>query len=283
MAETGFMDYVKRAFLYHWNLGLLGAGVVGALLSPVPEAGMALMGALEMTYLTLLMGNGKFRTSVEADIHQAKTAEQVDSSRDTLAEVLGTLPHTSQMRFEDLLGRCNEMRELAENMHKSGDGVSKLRTTGMDQLLWGFVRMLVHQETLRRLISSIESYGAEDKLKEVQAGLKKAEASGDERLKKSFTDRLATMQDRINNITQSRKDLTYVSAEIDRIEENIQALAEKAVSQGGLDILSAEIDAAAKSVNETEQTIGSWQSVESPAISSQAPVILDAARERVHG
>ena len=78
--ETGLRQYVKHAFLYPWNLLFFVGGVVAAALSPRPDAAMAIVGGLEIAYLTGLSSIGRFRTAIDAKL-AAKSRGDTDTTR----------------------------------------------------------------------------------------------------------------------------------------------------------------------------------------------------------
>jgi hypothetical protein len=76
---------------------------------------------------------------------------------------------------------------------------------------------------------------------------------------------------RLEHYERSDKDLEFVTAELDRIEDKIQALSEMAVNQSDSNGLSAQIDATAASMQATESRLSEFQSS-----STVMPELLDA-------
>ena len=79
--RAGLATYLKKAFTYHWNLGLFAVGVVGALLSPWPDAALPLIGALEALYLGSMVGIPKFREAIDAEVHARRPVAEAPSER----------------------------------------------------------------------------------------------------------------------------------------------------------------------------------------------------------
>ena len=276
------MKYVKRAFLLPWNLMIFGGAAIGAALSPAPDAFLALVAAAELVYLGGLVSIPKFRSAVDAEEYREGGAKNPTAAASpSLTAMVHTLPPDAQYRFTRLHGRCREMRALAAEMQAGRAGVvtpgSEMRTASLDQLLWGFLRLLRHQHALRRLLDTMNEGDIGARLDEVKHGLAAAQASGDERLVKSFQERLATAEQRLEYFRRTNKDLQFVAAELDRIEDKIQALSEMAVNQRDPDSLSAEIDAAAASMQQTEAAISELQDVTGVSEDvMNAPPIMDA-------
>ena len=56
---AGMVEYLKRAFLYRWNLLLFFGGAAAAALSPWPDALLPLLLAAEIAYLGSLVSRPK--------------------------------------------------------------------------------------------------------------------------------------------------------------------------------------------------------------------------------
>ena len=271
--RAGLGAYLRKAFTYHWNLGLFAAGVVGAMLSPWPDVALPLVGLLETLYLGSMVGIPKFREAIDAESHAGRPVAATTPSA-TLNELLSGLGIDAQKRFQSLRKRCVDMQAIATDLRGAdavGDVAGSMRTSGLNQLLWGFLRLLHHQAALRKLLASMDSSDIAMKQRQVIEGLTKAKASGDERLVRSHEERLATVTARLDHYDRSNKDLEFVTAELDRIEDKIQALSEMAVNQADSHGLSAQIDATAASMQATESRLSEFQSS-----STVMPELLDA-------
>ncbi|MEP6733278.1 MAG: hypothetical protein ABJE10_21725 [bacterium] len=273
--RAGLGSYLRKAFFYHWNLGLFAAAVVGAILSPWPDAALPLVGALEALYLGGLVAVPKFREAIDAEQHRgAQPAAQQDA---TLADLIAGLGGEAQMRFSALRRRCGQMQAIANDLRGAdavGDVAGSMRTSGLNQLLWGFLRLLHHQAALGKLLASMDVNDITLKRKQVADGLAKAQAANDERLLHSFQERLSTMDARLEHYERSKKDLEFVGAELDRIEDKIQALSEMAVNQSDPNGLSAQIDATAESMQATESRLSEFQAGSALPELNSAPAIL---------
>ena len=270
--RAGLAAYLWKAFAYHWNVGLLAVGTVGALLSPWPDVAMPLVGLLETLYLGSMVGIPRFRESIDAELHARRPVAETKNA--TLNDLVGGLGIDAQKRFQSLRKRCIDMQAIATDLRGAdavGDVAGSMRTSGLNQLLWGFLRLLHHQAGLRKLLASMDSADIALKQRQVNEGLTKARASGDERLVKSHEERLSTVTARLDHYERSSKDLEFVTAELDRIEDKIQSLSEMAVNQSDSNGLSAQIDATAASMQATESRLSEFQSS-----TTVMPELLDA-------
>jgi hypothetical protein len=278
--RAGLPAYLKRAFVYHWNLGLLAMAVAGSLLSPWPDAMLPLVGALEALYLGGLVGLPKFREAIDAE---ANAGRQRDSATPSIIDLIAGLGLDAQTRFNALRHRCAQMQSLANDLRgpdTMGDVAGSMRTSGLNQLLWGFLRLLHHQAALGKLLASMDGADITLRSKQIADGLAKARAANDERLVHSFEERAATAAARLEHYDRTRKDLAFVGAELDRIEDKIQALSEMAVNQSDANALSTQIDATAASMQATESRLSEFQASSAvfPDLNSAPAILPDDSR-----
>ncbi|MEP6690136.1 MAG: hypothetical protein ABJD07_03210, partial [Gemmatimonadaceae bacterium] len=227
--DASILTYVKHAFLVPWNLVLFLGAAVGAAVSPYPDAFLPILGAAELGYLGLMSSLPAFRLAIDAKLHKdARTDEQLAraDAGASLMDILVALTAEDRLRFERLRRRCRDMRTLASEVQ--GDTgtstVGDLRTSGLDQLLWGFLRLLRHHNALDRLLQTMNELEITTTITDVQTGLSQAKLANDDRLQHSYEDRLATAQQRLEYFQRTTKDARFVRAELDRIEEKIRAL-----------------------------------------------------------
>ncbi len=272
-------SYLKAAFLNRWNLLLFFGGAVAAWLSPAPDAALAILMAGELTYLGGLISVPRFRDAVDAQTHKAATGSSAEQEQAALQALLQSLPRDVNARFERLLGRCRELRLLARAAQGGAptELTGQLRTGGLDQLLFGFLRLLVHHDALARLLSTLDEAFLERTISQISSQVAAAQTAKDERLVNSLQERLATAQGRLDYARKTRRDADFVKVELDRLEEKIQALSEQAVNQRDPDALSASIDAAAESMQRTQSSLADLQNLSGLAVTiADAPAILDA-------
>ena len=283
--ERSFLDYVKAAFLLPWNTMIFGGAVLGAAFSPDPAAFLSLVVAAEGLYLAGLTAHPRFRTAIDAQGRGERAAPTETSADESWRAMLATLPPDALARFERLRTRCREMRHLARAVQRAdestADVVGSLRTSGLDQLLWGFLRLLQHHAALRRLLGELNRSELAERVKSVQIDLERATAAKDERLMRSYQERLTTTQTRLDYYDRTARDSEFLRVELDRVEEKILALSEMAVNQHDPNVLSAEIDAAASSMQATETSLSTLGIGMTPSIPGTTPSILDAPEPEI--
>ena len=263
---AGMPDYLKEAFFFRWNLLLFLGGVAGAALTPLAPVLLPLVGAGELAYLAGLVSVPRFRAAIDAKRHaarQGQTAAAPSAPAPSLIEMLGGLPGEARTRFERLHARCLEMRGIAAGVRGAAGSqtgaAEEIRTPGLDRLLWLFLRLLLSKAALDRFLKTMNEQEIVTRLEDSRKGLAAAQAAADERLVRSLQDSIAMGELRLDNFGRARKNAEFVSVELNRIEEKIQALAEMAVNRQDPDFLSSQVDSAAESMRQTEKAVSELQ------------------------
>jgi hypothetical protein len=270
-------EYLKRAFLYRWNLLLFLGGIAGAVISPFPDAVLPLVAAGEIIYLTGLVSNIKFRQAIDAELH--KTSKQVAAvaGQQSLQQIVATFPFEARTRFEQLRARCLEMRAIAQGVRgRQETGGEDLNTQALDRMLWVFLRLLTSQQYLERFLERANEVEIGNRLAEAQSKLV-GYAGGDERIVRSLQDSIAVQQQRMENYGKAKQNSEFVRAELDRIEAKIQAITEAGVNRQDPDFLTSQIDSVSESMQSTEKAINELQQITGFVDQMQEPpVILEA-------
>jgi hypothetical protein len=262
---AGVPDYLKEAFLFRWNLLFFGGGLAAAALTPLAPVLLPLVGAGELMYLTGLISVPRFRAAIDAKVHAARQGESGAASAPpvSLVTMLSGLPSDSRTRFERLHARCLEMRGIAAGVRGTADtqvgAAEEIRTPGLDRLLWLFLRLLLSKAALDRFLKTMSGQEISTRLDELRKSLAAAQTAADERVVRSLQDSIAMGELRLDNFGRAKKNAEFVSVELDRIEEKIQALAEMAVNRQDPDFLSSQVDSAAESMRQTEKAVSELQ------------------------
>ncbi len=283
-AGAGIQEYLKRAFLYRWNLLLFLGSFAASLLSPWPGGVLPLVLAAEVAYLGGLVSTQKFRDAIDAQVY--KEGRQPPALRGTpqeesLVGVVNSIAPDARRRFETLRGRCLEMRSIARGVGgQSNSATEDLSTPALDRLLWVFLRLLVSQQGLDRFLRSTSDAEIQARLAEIKTKLENAPQ--DERFKRSLQDSAAAQELRLQNYKKAGDNAEFVRLELDRIEAKIQALAESSVNRQDPDALTSQIEGVTESVQSTETAIRELQQITGIVDQMQEPpAILEADLRRV--
>ena len=284
--SAGMVEYLKRAFLYRWNLLLFLAGAAASVLSPWPDALLPLLLAAEVAYLGGLVSRPKFRAAIDAQVYmesqQSGQRQGVTAGSESLIEIVNSLTPPSRQRFDELRARCLEMKLIARGVgSQSASSSEDLSTPALDRLLWIFLRLLVSQQGLDRFLRSTNAAEIRARMEEVKTKLNSA-AAQEERIKHSLEDSLAAQELRLENYKKAGENAEFVRLELDRIEVKIQALVESSVNRQDPDVLSSQIEGVTASVQSTEAAIRELQQITGVVDQMQEPpAILDADWRKV--
>jgi hypothetical protein len=259
-----FFKYAKSAFLYHWNLLAFGAGVGFAFLSGRPDIGLPLVAAAELGYLSLLSTHPRYRKYVEAQEAKAQRESQAAGAGKALNRILAALPPKSLQRFDALRDRCLELRHIASGLKDPGESptdapLEQLQMSGLDRLLWTFLRLLYTQHMLDRFVQSTN----EPQIRKTMANLEQSlrsqsfppEDHQKQKIRKALEDNLETSRQRLANLEKARDNGELVRHELDRLENKIQSLSEVAVNRHEPDFIAGQVDQVASSMAQTERTM----------------------------
>ena len=283
---AGMVEYLKRAFLYRWNLLLFFGGAAASALSPWPDALLPLLLAAEIAYLSGLVSRPRFRDAIDAQVHkeaqQSGTRQGTVAGSESLIEIVNSLTPPSRQRFEALRLRCLEMKSIARGVgSQSASSSEDLSTPALDRLLWIFLRLLVSQQGLDRFLRSTNDAEIRARIEEVKTKLNSA-AAQEERFKHSLEDSVAVQELRLENYKKAVENAEFVRVELDRIEAKIQALVESSVNRQDPNVLSSQIEGVTASVQSTEAAIRELQQITGVVDQMQEPpAILDADWRKV--
>lgn len=263
-----FVKYVKTAFLNRWHL-LVSGGLMGlALLSGAADVFVPLVLAGEVAYLGMLAGHPKFQAYVNAQEAKANRAQYSQSTEQTLRTILRSLPPKSVERFESLRTRCIELRQIAMGIKDPGRTESPLlleetQLSGLDRLLWMYLRMLYTQYSLERFLHKTSAAQIQQDIVRLEERLQHARKLADEtqrgKFVKTLEDNLQTCRDRLANHEKAQANEELIRLEIDRLENKIRSLSELAVNRQEPDFISTQVDQVASSMLQTERTMNELQ------------------------
>lgn len=293
--KAGMFRYLKEAFMFRWNLLIFGGAAAAAVVSGHADIALPLVAAAEVTYLAGLTSLPRFQGAIDAK-SRAETrgttgaqpvvsAEVQANARDRILEVLKSLTEDRRSRFLRLRARCVEMSRIAnavrgETRDQSGAS-TELRTPALDRLLWVYLRLLLSDQAISRFLQAADESGIDKTISDLQVKRKKrADSVGeanqaDDRIIRSLDDSITTAGARKENVEKSKNNAEFISTELDRLENKIQAVTEMAVGHTDPDEMSSRIDAISEGISQTEQTIRELQQITGVSDADTTPSILD--------
>ncbi len=294
--KAGMVRYLKEAFLFKWNLLILGGGAAAAILSGHPDIAIPIVAAAEVVYLAGLTTLPRFQGAIDAKVRAEERGSPIrdggprdeaglENARDKILDVLKSLTEDRRSRFLRLRARCVEMTRIANAVRgetRDSSGASnELRTPALDRLLWVFLRLLLSEQAISRFLQAADEAGIDKSIVELKARRKKrADSVGeanqaDDKIIRSLDDSISTADLRKENVQKAQTNAEFVAAELDRLEGKIQAVTEMAVSNTDPDAMSSRIDAISEGITQTEDTIRELQQITGVASEDVTPSILD--------
>ena len=261
--KTGFMEYIKTAFMNHWNLLAFGACLVGGALSGQADVVLPLVAAAEIAYLTSLSIHPKFQSYVNAQAHKAGRAQVKGEALDRIFE---SLDPRSRSRFEELRRRCRDLQSLAgaTRAAESLGEVASMHNEGINRLLWVFLKLLYSKRSMERFLETTNEDSIRADIKKVELRISALgpaqEDQGDEpKMRRTLEDTLASAQARLENLLKAQSKHELVQLELDRIDAKITSIAEMAVNRQEPDFITSEVDGVAATMEQTERAMGELQ------------------------
>jgi len=256
-----FLEYLKAAFLWRWNLLAAGAGVIFALLSGRPDLVLPLIGAGEIIYLGLLTTNERFRKAIDA---RAFMRMPQPDQKELLTQIQSVVKPEAWARFDRLRERCLTLSKISEQFRgpqaAGSPVVTDLQTSSLERLLWIFLKLLYSQDALRRFLNTTDRDGLVQEIEATEKALESAEEKArGEKLISSLKDKLETLGQRLENYDRAAENREFLAIEIDRIEQKVNAIGEMALNSRDAADISAQVNGIAEGVSATEEAMRSLE------------------------
>lgn len=252
------MRYLKAAFTERWNLLLFGGGVAAAIIAGFPGVLLPLVAAGELYYLASLVTNDRFRAAIDAREAKARRTAETAGTRAAYERIRRNLPAPLVARFDQLRDHCERLLALAGSMRGPGQAAEQGTHESLDRLLWGHLRMIWNAAKLSEFLDHTDAAAITARVAELEARLARLPPDTDAdggRIRATLEDHLRTSRERVDNIAEARRKLAVLSAEIERLEAKIAALAEGAVARRDIGDLARRVDEVAEGVRQTDETM----------------------------
>jgi hypothetical protein len=253
--ELSFWETAKAAIVWKvpvkglGNLRLNLAGLAVVALAGVLHPGFWLLGlALELVYIVSLAGNERFRTLVQALRASRSAGRAGGRATPRRANLLGVLDSAGRARYQKLALTASSILQTADGSSGPVGGV-ELRSGGLDQLLWIFLKLLVSRQRITLILSQTSQPDIE---REIEATRKRLEAEAHgSALGRSLQGTLDIQKRRLENLLRARESLSITEAEIDRIEKQVALMREEITVSSDPELLTARLDGIVDSLQGT--------------------------------
>jgi len=252
------MRYLKAAFTERWNLLLFGGGVAAAVIAGFPAVLLPLVAAGELYYLASMVTNDRFRSAIDAREAKARRSTETAGTRAAYERIRRNLPGPLVARFDQLRDHCERLLTLAGSMRGPDQPAEQGTRDSLDRLLWGHLRMIWNAAKLSEFLDHTDDAAITARVAELEKRLARLPPDTDAdsgRIRATLEDHLRTSRERVDNIAEARRKLAVLSAEIERLEAKIAALAEGAVARRDIGDLARRVDEVAEGVRQTDETM----------------------------
>jgi len=286
---VGLVKYIKKAFLFQWNL-LVFLGAMGfALISGHPDVAIPLVLAGETAYLGFLGTHPRFRKYVDAQEHKAAGPE---ADARAVERLLKALPQAQVRRFRALRDRCLALRQIAEQIREPGGddslrALDEIQLSDLDRLLWIYLRTLYTQHMLERFFENTSAEQIQAEIRRLEDRIRRLgtgpDASKPSRILQSLQGNLETCRARLSNLEKARENYDLLQAEVDNLETKIQSITEMAVNRSDAEAITGGVEQITQGLLRTEQTINDLGFVSgTPDFDLKVPDILsrEVARQK---
>jgi hypothetical protein len=238
----------------------VAVAVLGIPLHPLWLIGLG----LETAFLFGLATNPRFRKVVDAQRAQAARTAAGGGSDATLQRILRELPNPAIRRFDALRRHCVELQNIAAQLrHEEPSQVTnpleEMQRSGLDRLLWIYLRLLFTQHMLERVFQNASEEEIGRSVRGLEEQLRRlgdeAEAGPKSKIRKTLEDSLQTCRERLANYQTARERVELVRLELDRLENKIRSLGEIAVNRQEPNFIADQVDHVAAGMAQTERTM----------------------------
>ena len=260
--KPGFFDFVRSAFNArpfgmvvppNW-VGLTAMGLLG-LVNP----GFWVLGAgLELGYLLAVSTNERFRRLV--------TAQAASGSRGSwdarVTRALAELGEPDRRRYQAIADRCRSILDLQTANTDTPPAGIEAQEEGLGRLTWMYLRLLVARHTIAKVLGiADDERGAEltRSVTTLETRLKDPRLTDE--LRRSLEGQLEILRQRIERRGDADRQLTFIDAELARIEHQVELIREQAALSTDPEMLSRRIDEIAATLGGTSQWISDQRQV----------------------
>ena len=256
-SSRGWSGYLRAAFNTRpWGMfvapnwvALAAFGLLGA-----AEPGFWVLGAgVELGYLALLSTNARFQRLVDG-------SEAVDSETEWQQKVntlLAGMSEADRRRYETLTARC---RAILDQQAHGGAVALDAQGAGLGHLLWMYLRLLAARHAIERVVSEAGGSGPlEQRLRDLDEQLARQDVGED--LRRSLHSQADILRQRLAQQQDAKEKLTFIQAELVRIQEQVELIREQAVLSTDPEALSQRIDQISATLGGTAQWIREQQQV----------------------
>ena len=258
------LEYIKIAFLYHWNLLGLATALAISFIFGRPDVLLPAFMALEIVYLVVLCTRPRFQEAVDAEQHKDNSKDHAVSSKEMLNKILTELNKQDLTRYERLRNLCLELRHIANrvkgNVQADLGSISDVQVNSINHLLWMYLKLLYSKNALESFFKTINEKEIQDRIKHTINRLRAIKPGDNNNETKAITraslmDTLKISKKRLGNYRICKEKYNFIKLELERLNIKITSLAEMGINRQDPNLITAEINVVSSSIEKTEKAM----------------------------
>jgi hypothetical protein len=260
--NLGLWAYIKAAFTARF-LGMFVSpawliiaafGFLGALVDP----GFFLIGAgVEFAYLFTIASHPRFQRIIQYRIQSELNVIEKAQWQERINKLILQLAEDDKKRFYNLENRCDSILDFYSTQLSLNAQLLEHHSQSLNKLLWIFLQLLVTKQAVVNLTQGTlylkNRKSLEAKIQELEEQLNKPDIAAE--LKKSFESKRDIIKMRLQTLIEAEQKMTYITAEIDRIEQQVELIREQALISKDSQGMANRIDMVSSSLSQTSEWI----------------------------
>lgn len=249
---------------------VLAAATVGIGIASATLLGLIAGAALYAVGWIHLPTSGLFRAWQRRKLLEQQRAREhatLQAFLERRARLFDSLTEYGRRRYTELASVCRDIETASLEGLSPGAPDADPRLRKLDELMWTYLKLLGIEESLQRFLETerkddlpslvrVAEATAGSVGKEVDALRAKGggpELEKKQRLWQSHVERLEVLRKRMDRVSQGESNLALVSAEQERLVQQVKLIRADAVASRNADALTARIDATVEHLDETNK------------------------------
>jgi len=240
--------YIKAAFGVKQRIPLLGHVPINAIALPTFAAlsllhpAFLLIGlGFELALLSSLAFSSRFREIVDRPLEE----ELQQQDKNKREELIQKLDPEHQEKFLKLQKRINQTKQSYEQFRSPGY-ITEPNLKSLHSLAWVYLKLLFAKTSLTGFEGEQNALQIETQINTLQSELKQNQSSSSVRKSKEAT--LEILQKRLKHYTKRKETLEEISADLTRIEAQVELARDNAKLQAKPEAVSVDLDLASETI-----------------------------------
>jgi hypothetical protein len=232
--------------------------------------------ALEAGYLLRMATNPRFQRYVEGTLLQ----KEQDNWTDKVKKLTDKLLPPLNEQYQRLYNRCSQ---IIEGQHlEQNNATVDIQRQGLAKMLWIYLKLLLTKQSLLQLIREIDKDNTYQRgttlvANQIDQITKKLKSTNlNDITRKSLQSTLDILNQRLQSRSQADEKISYVDAELGRIEQQLELIREQAILAADPGLISDRIDQVSTSLGDTSKWVMEQQQIFGAIEDTTAPPMFSS-------